>query len=202
MALSKTYKVGVTGGIGSGKSTVCRIFELLKVPFYNSDIRAKELIHQHPTLIQLYKECFGNDIYIDGSLDTKRVSEQLFEQPQLLHKIQTVVHPIVRADFSDWVNQQTSKIVVNEAAVLFEGGNYKNMDSIITVVAPKKLRVKRVMKRSALTQQEVEARMNNQWSDEQKVALSNYVVYADNLQLVVPQVLTIYNNLMKIVEPT
>ena len=190
-------KIGITGGIGSGKSTICRIFELLDIPSYNSDVRAKDLIHSHPTLIDLYKTHFGQDVFEGGTLDTKRVSKVLFKHPQLLHTIQKVVHPIVRSDFAVWAHQQNSKWVINEAAVLFEGGTYVDMDVMITVVAPAELRIARVMKRSGLTESEIKARMDNQWSDNKKIVLSDFVIYADDRQLVTPQVLTFYNKLVE-----
>lgn len=190
-------KIGLTGGIGSGKSTVCRIFELLNVPTYNSDVKAKELIHTHSTLVELYKSYFGEDVFEGGSLDTKKVSQILFKKPDVLQAIQKVVHPIVRSDFSAWAHQQNSPWVINEAAVLFEGGSFVEMDLMITVVAPAELRLSRVMKRSGLSKSEVQARMDNQWNDEKKVDLSDFVIYADDQQLVIPQVLEIYNKLLK-----
>lgn len=190
-------KIGLTGGIGSGKSTVCRIFELLNVPTYNSDVKAKELIHTHSTLVELYKSYFGEDVFEGGSLDTKKVSQILFKKPDVLQAIQKVVHPIVRSDFSVWAHQQKSPWVINEAAVLFEGGSFVEMDLMITVVAPAELRLSRVMKRSGLSKSEVQARMDNQWNDEKKVDLSDFVIYADDQQLVIPQVLEIYNKLLK-----
>lgn len=197
MKLVKQLKIGLTGGVGSGKSTICRIFELLNIPSYNSDIRAKELIHTHPTLIDLYKLHFGEDVFDGGYLDTKKVSEKLFKQPQVLNEIQKVVHPIVRSDFSIWVHKQKSLWVINEAAVLFEGGSYVDMDLMITVVAPVEIRLSRVTKRSGLTESNIRARMDNQWSDEKKMALSDFIIYADERQLVTPQVLKIYNELKR-----
>lgn len=199
MDFFKQLKIGLTGGIGSGKSTICRIFESLNVPTYNSDVKAKELIHTHPTLIELYKSYFGDDVFDAGYLDTKRVSKILFKQPEVLRAIQKVVHPIVRSDFSVWAHQQKSPFVINEAAVLFEGGSYVDLDLMITVVAPVEVRLSRVMKRSGLTESEVRARMNNQWSDKKKIVLSEFVIYADDRQLVTPQVLNVYNELMKII---
>lgn len=193
----KQLKIGLTGGIGSGKSTICRIFEILNVPTYNSDLKAKELIHIHPTLVELYKSYFGGDIFYGGTLNTKIVSEILFKEPHVLQAIQKVVHPIVRSDFSVWAHQQKNAFVINEAAVLFEGGSYVDMDLMITVVAPVELRLSRVIKRSGLTESEVRARMDNQWSDKKKELLSDFVIYADDRQLVTPQVLEIYNKLLK-----
>lgn len=190
-------KIGITGGIGSGKSTICRIFELLDIPSYNSDVRAKDLIHSHPTLNDLYKTHFGQDVFEGGTLDTKRVSKVLFKQPQLLHTIQKAVHPIVRSDFAVWAHHQKSPWVINEAAVLFEGGTYVDMDVIITVVAPVEVRIARVMKRSGLTESEIKTRMDNQWSDSKKIILSDFVIYADDRQLVTPQVLTFYHKLLE-----
>ncbi|MGQ1948124.1 dephospho-CoA kinase [Geofilum sp. OHC36d9] len=186
-------KIGVTGGIGSGKSTVCRFFEVLGVPVYDSDARAKQLIHTNADLIRLYKAIFGEDIYVDGRLNRSKVADNLFRDPSLLKRVEALVHPLVRADFEAWANNQKCGLVINEAAVLFEAGSYKLMDKIITVVAPVDLRIQRVMRRDNVSSESIRARMNNQWRDEQKIALSDYIVFADDRQLVIPQILKIWD---------
>ena len=186
-------KIGVTGGIGSGKSTVCRFFEVLGVPVYDSDVRAKQLIHTNADLIRLYKSFFGEDIYVNGRLNRAKVADLLFRDPSLLKRVEAAVHPLVRADFEAWANNQNCGLVINEAAVLFEGGSYKFMDKIITVVAPVDLRIQRVKRRDNASSEAIRSRMNNQWCDEQRIARSDFTVFADDRQVVIPQILKIWD---------
>jgi dephospho-CoA kinase len=192
LVTSHKYKVGITGGIGSGKSTVCRIFELLGLPVFYSDVRAKELIHENDEIITLYKRLFGDSIYICGQLNRAKVAEILFNNPKIKKEVEDVVHPIVRNDFNKWAEMQRGEIVLNEAAILFESGSYQLMDAVITVSAPANLRISRVMNRDGITEREIKVRINNQWPDEKKCALSQYVIECDDKHMVVPQVLKIY----------
>jgi dephospho-CoA kinase len=192
----KKLKIGITGGIGSGKSTICRMFQAFGVPVYFSDLRAKKLINSNIQIIEYYKSLFGDDIYNNGVLNTKEVGQKLFCNPNLVKEVQEFIHPIVRKDFSDWVSLQHSNIVINEAAVLFEGGGNLFMDEVITVIAPIDLRISRVVKRDGLSNEEILNRIKNQWCDEKKAALSSYVIVADDKQMVIPQVLNIYNDIV------
>lgn len=192
------YKVGLTGGIGSGKSTVGRIFDILGVPVYNSDLRARHLINQHPDIIEAYQSFFGSDIYSNGELDRAKVAEVLFKDGDLLNKVQDIVHPIVHEDFKTWVELQKSPFVMKEAAVLFEGGGASTVDDVLTVTAPLNLRIQRVVNRDQVSEREVQERVNNQWSDEKKVALSRFVIHADDVRLVIPQVLEVYQQIVTI----
>ncbi len=188
-------KIGITGSIGSGKSTVCRIFEQLGLPVYYSDKRAKELIHVNKEIITLYKRLFGSDIYSSGQLDRQRVAGIIFSNPGCLKEVEQLVHPIVRMDFEKWMKKQDSGIVLNEAAVLFESGGYKFMDAVITVTAPEALRLERVKRRDGLSEDEIRARMELQWPDDKKCSLSQVVIVCDDVQMVIPQVLDIYKKL-------
>jgi len=192
------YKIGITGNIGSGKSTVCRIFETLKIPVYYSDNKAKELIHTNPEIISAYKQFFGNDIYNKGQLDRKRVSETLFKQKELLKNIEAVVHPAVVEDFQQWTCKQQSPFVLYESAIIFESGYYDLLDKIIFVSAPENLRVKRIMKRDGVSKENVYARIDNQWKEEKKIPLSDYVITCDDVNPLIPQVLELYNIIMKL----
>ena len=189
MAITQKYKVGITGGIGSGKSTVCRIFELLGLPVYYSDLCAKQLIHENDEIITLYKRLFGEKIYSSGQLNRAKVAEIIFNNPTIKKEVEDVVHPIVRNDFNKWANMQHGHVVLNEAAILFESGSYQFMDAVITVTAPVNLRIGRVLDRDGVSEKEIKARINNQWPDEKKCALSQYVIECDNKQMVIPQVL-------------
>ncbi len=189
--------MGVTGGIGSGKSTVCRMFELLGLPVFYADQRAIELIHSDPVLISLYRDLFGKDIYKNGVLDRKRVSDMIFNNQSLISEVQQAVHPAVRKDFSNWTISQKSSVVLMEAAVLFEGGGHLFLDDVILVTAPEDIRVNRVMLRDSVSHDHVLSRMRNQWPDDKKVPLSRYVIIADDNKLVIPQVIDVYHQLIK-----
>ena len=187
-------KTGITGNIGSGKSSVCRIFEALNIPVYYSDIKAKELIHTDSEIISVYKRIFGKDIYINGQLDTKHVSEIIFKDKKILKEIESVVHPAVIKDFIRWADECQSHLVVYESAILFESGYYNFLDKIIFVSAPENLRIKRVMKRDNVSKNEVCSRINNQWSEEKKISLCDYVIVCDDVIAVIPQVLKLIVN--------
>lgn len=191
------YRVGITGGIGSGKSTVCRVFEVLGLPVYYSDIKAKELIHSNNDVITLYKQLFGEDIYSAGALNRSRVAELIFANPKLKLEVEKRLHPMVRNDFDDWVQIQNADIVLNESAILFESGGFRFFDAIINVSAPENIRIKRVMKRDGFTEMEIRARMKHQWSDEKKGSLSQYVIECDDHKLIIPQIIEIYNLLVE-----
>lgn len=193
---NEKFRVGITGGIGSGKSTVCRVFEILGLPVYYSDQRARQLLETHPAIRSLYQRLFGAEVYASGQLDRQRVAGQLFGNPRLKAEVEQAVHPMVRADFDDWVRTQKSPVVINEAAILFESGGFKAMDAVILVSAPEDLRIQRVMKRDGLSPEQVRLRIKNQWSDEKKKALSQYQVVCDDVQMVLPQVLYIYQQML------
>lgn len=190
-------KVGITGGIGAGKSTVARVFEKLGVPVYYADHRAKALMVENAKLIEQIKETFGDDIYKDGELDRAKLAQVVFNNPHKLEKLNKLVHPTVREDFIAWASKHKTKpYVLEEAAILFESGAYKLMDKIIAVTSPQDMRIERVMKRDNITREAVLARMANQWKDEEKIALSDYIVQNDNSKLVIPQVLGIHRSIL------
>ncbi len=186
--------VGVTGGIGSGKSTVCRFFELLGAPVYNADTEAKNLLDTHLQIKQSVVSTMGDFILDqDGKIDRKKLAELVFNNKENLEKLNSIIHPAVGAHFKEWVKQHTTaSYVIKEAAVLFESGAYKQVDKIITVVAPPELKIKRVMHRDKITREQIIQRINTQLSDEEKMSRSQFVVVNDELQLVIPQLLQIH----------
>lgn len=190
-------KIGITGGIGSGKSTVCRIFESLGVSVYYADDRARKLIEEHPLIIEGYKRLFGDEVYLNGQLNRKLVGQQIFSDKSLLNKVNELVHPVVRDDFLQWVKIQDSPYVLEEAAVLLESGGHKHLDKVVLVRAPEILRINRVMMRDGIEPDMVKQRMNNQWTDEQRRPFCDYVIFADDVHLVTPQVLEIHHKLLK-----
>ncbi len=193
MSFDRPYLVGITGGIGSGKSTVCKIFQALEIPIYDADTQAKILINTDAKVRQAITKLLGEEAYKNGDYNRKFVAKEVFSDPKKLAKINAIVHPAVANDFSDWSKKQTSKYVLKEAALLFESGSYADLDSIITVTSPHDLRVKRVLNRDAhRSLEDVEAIINKQLPEEQKVALSDYVLVNDEQNLVIPQVLEIH----------
>ena len=189
------YKVGLTGGIGSGKSSVAKIFRSLGLPVYDTDKEAKVLIEKHPKIRTCYKSLFGDDIYTEMGLNRAKVAKIVFNDSFKLKELEKVVHPIVFKHFVGWCSLQNSNIVIKENAILFESGGAAFLDDIITISAPLELRVERVMKRDGVSAGDVMARVNKQWSDDKKIALSKYVIYADDTVLVTPQVIALVDEL-------
>ncbi len=189
-------KVGITGGIGSGKTTVCNIFKTLNVPVYNADLEARELTNTHPNIIKSISKIFGKDIYIEGILDRKKVGSMVFTNSDLLTKLNRIIHPVVAWHFKEWLTlHQHHKYIIKEAAVLFESGGNKTLDKIITVSAPENLRINRVMHRDKLTEEEVRSRMGKQMLDEEKIRMSDYVLYCNDIDLLIPQVLLLHKKI-------
>jgi dephospho-CoA kinase len=185
-------KIGVTGGIGSGKSTVCKIFRLLDIPVFESDRVANELINSNVEIRNELILLFGNKIYEpDNKLNRKMLADLIFNDESLLEKVNNLVHPAVRNEFVLWHQKQNSKYVVHEAAILFESGFYKMMNFTILVSAPKELRIQRVVKRNNIEPEMVESRINKQWDDEDKRKLASFELVNDNKYLLIPQILEI-----------
>jgi dephospho-CoA kinase len=185
-------KIGVTGGIGSGKSTVCKIFRLFDIPVFEADRVANELINSNVEIRNELILLFGNNIYEpDNKLNRKMLADLIFNDESLLEKVNNLVHPAVRNEFVLWHQKQNSKYVIHEAAILFESGFYKMMDFTILVSAPKELRIERVVKRNKIQPEMVESRINKQWNDEDKRKLASFELVNDNKHLLIPQILEI-----------
>lgn len=191
-------RVGVTGGIGSGKSTVCKIIETLGYPVYNADIEAKKITENDPLVISSIANIFGNDIYLSGKLDRKRLSLLVFSNSDLLKKLNTIVHPAVAKHFDNWAKSTNSPIVFKETAILFESGAYKQLDKSVIVVAPVETRIRRVVDRDGVTSDEVRMRMANQFPEDKLIELANYIIVNDGAKLILPQVLELIENLKKL----
>lgn len=168
--------VGLTGGIGSGKSIILEVFSSYGVPCYQADNRAKELMQKSPELIRQIKVLFGEDIYQDKKLNRSKLADIVFGDKKKLKSLNALVHPLVNKDFQFFLNQQNTAYVIKEAAILFETGVAKDCDETILVTAPEKLRIQRVMKRDKLNAEHIKSRMSHQWSDEKKIPLANYVI--------------------------
>ena len=187
-------KIGVTGGIGSGKSTVCNIFQNLGVKVFYSDIEARELLNKDEELIAEVKERFGSDMYnSEGELDRQRMSKLVFNSPKSLEELSSLVHPKVNEAFENWLLQNEKRpYVLKEAAILFESGNYHDLDKIINVFAPREERIKRVTKRDGVGREEVERRMRFQYSDKEKNDLADFIIVNERESELLPQVMELH----------
>ncbi len=174
--------VGLTGGIGSGKTTVAQFFMALDVPVYNSDTEAKRLMETSDELKSAIKRLLGEEAYNEQRLNKTYISQRVFNDRQLLNKLNEIVHPAVRTDFSVWAEQQKAPYVIQETALIFEIGSADFYDKIILVTAPETIRIERILEREPnSTPETVQARMRNQWNDSQKIDSSDYII--ENLDL-------------------
>ena len=188
--------VGITGGIGSGKTTACKVFEALGIPVYYADARAKQLMDTDGELKSLLKGFFGNAIYHDGILDRRKMADIIFNDKNALEKVNSWVHPAVARDFEHWCTQQTAPYVLEEAAILFEKDMAHRFGRIILVTAPDSIRIERVCARDKVAPDTVRERMANQWPEEKKLALADYIIYNDNVRPITPQVMEIHRQLL------
>ena len=172
-------RIGITGGIGAGKSLVAEIIKAMGYPVYNSDERAKELTESNPKIKEGLIHLFGEEIYQNDTLNKFALAQAIFSDESLREKVNALIHPIVREDFNLWALAQNNALVFNESAILFETGSFKNFDAIILVYASKELRIKRIMKRDNCSENEVLKRMNSQFSDEEKYQLTEFRVLND-----------------------
>ncbi|WP_212005852.1 dephospho-CoA kinase [Chitinophaga sp. HK235] len=196
-------KVGITGGIGSGKSTVSRIFELLGVPVYYADDRAKDILVRDQELAEAVRTHFGKEVYDDnGALNRKYLGNIVFNDKNKLALLNSLVHPATIRDSNIWASQQTTPYVLKEAALLFETESFHHLDKIIGVYAPQPLRILRVIKRDKVTRDEVLARMHKQIDERIKMRLCDYVIHNDEQQLVIPQVLALHETLLQLAATT
>jgi len=190
---------GITGGIGSGKSTVARIFNILHVPVYNSDQRAKELMRSHPSLVKNIKALFGADAYLeDGSLNRKFIAESAFGNPNILEALNAFVHPAVGQDYLAWrKNQGQSNYTLKEAAILFESGSHENLDGVLVVYAPEKMRIDRVVKRDDVPAERVKLRMAQQWDEKKLLSHGDFILVNDGSQGILEQVLAFHKQVIQ-----
>lgn len=194
----KQLKVGITGGIGTGKSTVAKILVALGYPVYFSDDRAKWLMENNQQLVTELTYLLGELTYVSEKLNRAYIAEKLFSTPALKEKINALVHPVVRADFKLWVENQTQSIVFQESALLVETGAVQLFDALIVVTAPLEDRVKRIQKRDGLNTSEIERRFANQFSDEEKIKVADFVLINDERSPLLNQVLAVLKQLNRL----
>ncbi len=194
---TRPTQLGITGGIGSGKSLVCRIFACLGVPVYDADSHAKELMTTDGILISEIKKEFGDLSYhSDGTLNRQFISERVFGDEERLKTLNTLVHPRVAADYKHWLSMHAdAHYVLKEAALLVETGGYVELDKLIVVSAPESLRVARVLKRDThRTAEQIKEIMKSQMSEEEKISKADFIVMNDESKLVIPQIISIHKN--------
>jgi dephospho-CoA kinase len=186
-------RVGITGGIGSGKSTVCRIFRVLGVPVFHADAEARRLYEEDPTVRAAMIAEFGESLYASGVLDKRMLALLIFRNEQARRKVNSIVHPLVRQRFDRWCGERAAHAyVVMEAAILVETGGHGAVDALVVVTAPENVRLARVLQRDGATEEEVRARMAAQGTDVERLALADAVIVNDDRALVIPQVLELH----------
>jgi len=193
-------KIGITGGIGSGKTTVCKIFETLGIPVYYADERAKSLMESDLNIVEQVKNLFGQSAYLkNGHLNRSLIASIVFQDNSKLKALNAFVHPAVFQDAERWhLSQKGVPYTLKEAALLFESGSSENLDKIITVFAPKELRIHRVVERDGSLREAVEGRMKKQMSEEEKMRLADFVIFNDGKHPLINQVLKIHRNILAI----
>ena len=187
-------KIGVTGGIGSGKTVVCEIFKILGVAVYNADTEAKNITNSDSEIIQALTGRYGQDIYFNGEINKKKLSSIIFDNKEELNFINSTIHPRVFAHFNEWLELHNNhSYIIKEAALLFESGSYKDLDKIILVTAPEEIRIKRIIKRDNTNEDAIKKIIKNQLSEGEKINKSDYIINNDDITLVIPQVLELHN---------
>ena len=189
-------RVGLTGGIGSGKSTVAQIFEVLGIPVYYADVAAKRLMNENAELRSAVINIFGEQAYANKILDRKYISSLVFSDPAKLELLNSIVHPATKKDGEAWMQQQTSPYAIHEAALIFEAKVSERLDCVIGVSSPLELRIKRSMERDKVSHDEVLKRMEQQLDEDIKMSKSDYVLINDEQQLLIPQVLELHEKLI------
>ncbi len=195
-----TKIIGLTGGIGSGKSVVAKVFATLGIPVFNADEEAKHIMQTSPEIKAKLIEQFGPAIYNESGLQKDALAQLVFNDPFQLQLLNAIVHPVTIQAAKDWAAKQTSPYVIKEAALIFESGSSAGLFKVIGVTAPLSLRIHRVMQRDSITKEQLEARMRNQISDTIKMRLCDYVIHNDNQEMVIPQVLEIDKMIRQAIE--
>ncbi len=189
--------IGITGGIGSGKSYVAQIIERMGYPVYYADKEARILMNSHPIISETLIDWFGKEIYSNGELNREKMATLIFHDEQMRSKVNQLVHPLVREAFVNWASSQNKPLVFNEAAILYETDAYKKFHEIILVTAPLSLRITRVMKRDGISEEQIRDRMEAQWSDDKKLSFGPYEIINDNRLPLLSQIEEVIEQLLK-----
>jgi dephospho-CoA kinase len=184
-------KIGLTGGIGVGKTYVSKIFQKMGIPIFNADEQAKKCMVDDANLKAAVQLAFGEHMYLKGVLQKEALAKIVFNNTKTLAKLNALVHPIVKQKFEDWCSLQSTSMVIKEAAILFESDAHLGLDSVVCVSAPEKLRIERVQKRDGSSVEQIKRRMSKQISQAEKEELADFLIFNDQVQLLLPQVLAI-----------
>lgn len=188
--------IGLTGGLGSGKSTVARIFEVLGIPVYYADAASKRLMNDDEKVKAAVEKAFGKEVYSGGRLNRKYLADTVFKDEKKLELLNSIVHPATLRDADEWINRQSVPYIIKEAALIFESGSHKSLDYVIGVKAPLHLRLQRAMKRDNISKEDAMARINRQINEEIKMRLCDFIIVNDEQQLVISQVLALHESLL------
>jgi dephospho-CoA kinase len=191
-------RLGITGGIGSGKTTVCRIFRVLGVPIFSADTVAKQLMNSDPAIRKAVNAIAEKDLYISGELNRKELARLIFNRPELLRKVNAIVHPAVLRIFDEWAGKSDVPYVIMEAAILYEAKADVLVDRIVAISAPVEERIARVMGRNDLSREEVIGRINNQLEDDEREDQSYYVINNADNEMIIPEILKIHNDMLRL----
>lgn len=193
-----TLKLGVTGGIGSGKTTVCRVFKVLGIPSFMADERAKVLMNSNVSVREQLNALAGTDLYGRGTLDKRELARLIFNNAELLNRVNEVVHPLVFAEFDEWSKEVSEPYVIMEAAILFESNAHLLVDKVVAITAPIEERISRVMGRSDLTRGQVLERVNSQLDDDERNQRADYVISNSDSELIIPEILRIHEDMLRL----
>ncbi|MBC7935913.1 MAG: dephospho-CoA kinase [Rhizobacter sp.] len=189
-------KIGLTGGIGSGKSTVAKVFETLGIPVYYADDVAKRIMTENESVKQQVISNFGEDSYSHDELNRAHIAAAVFNNTDKLNLLNSIVHPVTIADAEIWMQLQQTPYAVKEAALIFEANAHRQLDYVIGVSSPVELRIRRVMERDGISSQKVQARMDKQMNEEEKMKRCDFIIFNDEKQLLIPQVLALHEKLI------
>ena len=195
--MKQPYKIGLTGGIGAGKSTISQILKTLQVPVFNSDIFAKQL-YSKPHIVSILQKKFGTNIISEKHVDKRKLAQIVFNNKNHLKSLNDIIHPIVLNNFNDWYNKQTTQYIIKESALLFESGTAKDLDKIILVYTPLKLRINRVIKRDKRNEKEIKKIIKNQAQYKKIKHKADYIILNNEKKLLVPQILKIHNEIIQL----
>lgn len=190
------FKLGVTGGIGSGKTSVCRVFEVLNIPVFSADRVASEIMETDNSIIDGINTIAGRNLYLNGKLDRPALSKLIFNDRERLGKVNSLVHPAVFRAFTHWVSLQTSPYVIMEAAILFESGASRLVDKIATIVAPEEERINRIIQRSLLSREQIAERMRNQVDDAERAKHSDFIINNSENDMIIPVIIKIHSEII------
>lgn len=192
-------KIGLTGGIGSGKTTISKVFELLKTPIYNSDNVAKNFINKNSFVKNQIFKSFGKEIMTNNKIDNKKLSTLIFNDMEKINIINNIIHPLVKEDFNKWCKKKKSKYIIKESALLFSSNSFLELDEIIFVKSSMETRIKRVMKRDNRTKKQVKSIIKNQNSDEFLEKSCKYIIYNDEEKFLTPQIIKLHEIFIKLI---